>query len=386
MRRGPSRSRTMGFQVRTYYNLRMETDRQYDAVVAGYVCIDMTPRFREAHDGAGFSDIFKPGALIETYGLEISLGGAVPNTGIAMKKFGMNVMLGGLVGTDPLGQMASVLLDGHGLSEGVHRCDLAGTAYSIVLCPPGTDRMFLENPGCNAAFSSEHVDYDMVAKGRLFHFGYPPLMKKIYADDGAELETIFRKAREAGAITSLDMTLPDPDSEAGHLDWNAILAKVLPHADIFVPSIEEVLYMMDRDRHRTIRAETEGGDFVDGVPEEAFGEIAERILGIGVSMVLLKAGHKGLYLRTGDAASLGVDTSTWSDKEIRLPAYEADPKKTINACAAGDCAAAGFLTGMLTGEDAETSAKLSAMAGRDNLYGVDGVSGLRDWETMLGDL
>jgi sugar/nucleoside kinase (ribokinase family) len=364
----------------------METDRQYDAVVAGYVCIDMTPRFREAHAGAGFSDIFKPGALIEAGALEISLGGAVSNTGIAMKKFGRNVLLGGLVGTDPLGQMAASLFDAHGLSEGIHRCDLAGTAYSIVLCPPGADRMFLENPGCNAVFASEHVDCDAVGKARLFHFGYPPLMENIYKNDGAELETIFRKAKEAGAVTSLDMTLPDPDSEAGHLDWNAILSKVLPHVDIFVPSIEEVLYMTDRDRHRTIRAETEGGDFVDGVPEKLFGETAERVLDMGVSMILLKAGHRGLYLRTGDAASLGVDTGAWSNKEIRFPAYEADPGKMINACAAGDCAVAGFLTGMLTGEDAETSAKLSAMAGRDNLYGVDGVFGLRDWEAMRGDV
>jgi sugar/nucleoside kinase (ribokinase family) len=211
-------------------------------------------------------------------------------------------------------------------------------------------------------------------------------MENIYKNDGAELEAIFRKAKEAGAVTSLDMTLPDPDSEAGHLDWNAILAKVLPRVDIFLPSIEEVLYMIDRDRHRTIRAETEGGDFVDGVPEEAFGEIAERLLGIGVSMALLKAGHRGLYLRTADAAPLGLDADRWSDREVRVPAFDVDEKKMINACAAGDCAVAGFLTGMLTGEDAEASAKLSAMAGRDNLYGVDGVSGLRDWATMKAEL
>ncbi len=364
----------------------METDSRYDAVIAGYVCIDMTPRFRKAHAGFGFSDIFKPGALIEAGALEISLGGAVSNTGIAMKKFGRNVRLAGLVGSDPLGQMASNLLDAHGLSEGVRRCDAACTAYSIVLCPPGTDRMFLENPGCNAVYASEHVDYDAVSRGRLFHFGYPPLMEKIYADDGAELERIFRKAKESGAVTSLDMTLPDPHSAAGGLDWNKILSKVLPHVDIFVPSIEEVLYMTDRDRHREIRAETEGNDFVDGVPEEVFGETAGKLLDTGVSIALMKAGHRGLYLRTADAAPLGLDATAWSNKEVRVPAFEVDSSRMLNACAAGDCAVAGFLTGLLTGEDAKTSAKLSALAGRDNLYGVDGVSGLRDWETMKRDL
>lgn len=42
------------------------------------------------------------------------------------------------------------------------------------------------------------------------------------------------------------MAKPDPTSEAGRKDWNRILERVLPYVDIFLPSLEEILYMIDR--------------------------------------------------------------------------------------------------------------------------------------------
>ena len=107
-----------------------------------------------------------------------------------------------------------------------------------MIAPPGIDRVFLHNPGSNNTFVADDVDYEVLAGAGVFHFGYPPLMEKMFAEGGAELTDIFRRARETGATTSLDMALPDPNSPAGRVDWDAILKKTLPCVDLFLPSIE----------------------------------------------------------------------------------------------------------------------------------------------------
>ena len=39
----------------------------------------------------------------------------------------------------------------------------------------------------------------------------------------------------------------------GKLDFRTILKRVLPFTDIFVPSIEELMFMLDRDKYDVIR-------------------------------------------------------------------------------------------------------------------------------------
>ena len=58
------------------------------------------------------------------------------------------------------------------------------TSYTIVISPPGHDRSFLHCPGANETFTAADVPYEQLAGVRLFHFGYPPLMPRMYADGG----------------------------------------------------------------------------------------------------------------------------------------------------------------------------------------------------------
>ena len=43
-------------------------------------------------------------------------------------------------------------------------------------------------------------------------------MRRMIERDGAELADLFRRARAAGATTSLDLTMPDPNSFSGRVD------------------------------------------------------------------------------------------------------------------------------------------------------------------------
>ena len=56
-----------------------------DAVVAGYLGVDIAPGFPTGRPAIAASELFRPGKLIETEGLSFSLGGVVANTGLAMK-------------------------------------------------------------------------------------------------------------------------------------------------------------------------------------------------------------------------------------------------------------------------------------------------------------
>ena len=64
-----------------------------DAVVAGYLGVDIAPGFPSGRAPVPASDLFRPGKLIETEGVSLSLGGVVANTGLAMKRFGRRVEL-----------------------------------------------------------------------------------------------------------------------------------------------------------------------------------------------------------------------------------------------------------------------------------------------------
>lgn len=364
--------------------------RTLDAVVAGYLGVDLTPGFSSSRPVVPFGELFRPGKLIETEGLGLSLGGVVANTGLAMLRFGQRVELMGSVGQDALGDMALAELARAGAGGGIRRKPGAGTAYGLVIAPPGLDRFFLEDAGCNRTYTAADIDFKRVGQSRLFHFGYPPLMEALWSNGGAELRRLLYCARERGVAVSLDMTLPDPDSPAGRADWAGILANALPMVDIFVPSIEELLFMLEPALFRKLVAGAQGGDILPLIPEEAYASMSERVLGLGVRILLIKAGHRGAYLRTGSLAGLAAPVSPLAVRDARgcpqgewIPAFPVEEKRFRNACGAGDCAIAGFLAALLNGECVRDAATFAMLAGRDNLYGQDAVSGLRDWPRMV---
>ena len=329
-----------------------------------------------------FSELFRPGKLIETEGLNVSLGGVVANTGLAMLRFGQRVELMGCVGNDALGDLAVARLAQAGVSRGIRRTAKAGTAYGFVIAPPGMDRLFLEDPGCNRCFTADDIDYAVVRQSRLFHFGYPPLMPALWTNSGAELQQLLGRVRNLGVITSLDMTLPDADSPAGQADWPAILAGTLPLVDIFVPSIEELLFMLDAKLYARFLSESAGGDMIAVIPPDVYERLADEVLALGVKVLLIKAGQRGAYLRTGNLDTFSLADRVGCPHGNWLAPLPVETGRFCNACGAGDCAVAGFLAALLNGTDVITAGQYAMLAGRDNLYGPDALSGLREWTQM----
>lgn len=283
-----------------------------------------------------------------------------------------------------MGDIIEDHLGGYGANMQLSRAAGEQSGYTVVINPPGVDRIFLHCPGTNNTFTSRDMDFSDFWGARLFHFGYPTIMRRFYENEGVELAALFRKARETGVTTSLDTTLPDPLSESGKANWPAILAKTLAHVDIFVPSIEEALIMLMPEAFRQIQAKAGGSDILDAVTGQDLARLTDRVLEAGAAIAMIKVGHRGCYLRTASAsriAAMGAaapaDPERFADREIWQPAYRAP--LFASATGAGDAAIAGFLAAVLKGKSPSECLKFAALLGWQNVQTYDALSGIKTW-------
>ena len=357
------------------------------AIVAGHICLDITPVF-PGKKVRCLGEILAPGKLIQMGEADVHTGGAVANTGLAMKLLGTDVALMGKVGKDAFGDMVLSILKKHGTEQGMIISDQESTSYSVILAVPGVDRIFLHNPGANHSFSSADIPQAALEEAALIHFGYPPLMKAIYGNKGGELVKIMKAAKDAGAATSLDLAAVDPDSEASRADWREILENVLPYVDFFVPSVEELCYMLDRERFAEWQKRAEGRDITEILDvEKDIKPLACQCMDLGAKILLLKCGAPGMYYRSGSPEALGqvgrkaeLDIAAWADREGFEKSYV--PERILSGTGAGDTSIAAFLTAMLKGYSLETCVSLAAAEGASCVAAYDALSGLKSLEEL----
>jgi sugar/nucleoside kinase (ribokinase family) len=307
---------------------------------------------------------------------------------LALHRLGIPTRLMGKVGDDLLGQAVRQVVTTHGgdLVDGMVIDGAASTSYTIIIDPPGVDRAFLHFPGANDTFGTADVRYDVVAEARLFHFGYPPLLRQTFQDSGAQLVEIFQRVKDLGVTTSLDMTLPDPSSEAGRADWVLILRAVMPNVDVFLPSIEEILFMLRRETYEELVRSAAADTFLDLITPELVSDVAGELLSMGGKAVGFKLGDRGLYVRTAGQAAieeLGTarpsDTSGWANRELWAPCFQVD---VVGTTGAGDTAIAGFLAGLLRDLSLDEAVTAAVAVGACNVETADAVSGVRPWDEV----
>ena len=356
-------------------------------ICAGHVCIDISPaipNFNEKH----IEKILTPGKLLNVGPADCSVGGSVSNTGLGMKILGADVSLMGKIGDDPFGDMIAEVFRKYGVEDGLIRQQGETTSYSVVLAIPGIDRIFLHHTGANDTFCTDDIPWDKVKDAALFHFGYPPLMRSMYARDGGELVHIMKEAQKSGVATSLDLAAVDPDSDAGKADWNVILKRVLPYVDIFVPSIEELCYMLDRERFLEWKERAQGTDVCDVLDlDNDIRPLADICMSYGVKILMIKCGTPGMYLRTAPKEQLDnisdrmeLDTIAWSKQDMFEKSYV--PDKIISGTGCGDTSIAAFLTSMMDGYSPDMSMHLAAATGACCVAAYDAQSGLKKFPEL----
>ena len=356
-------------------------------ICAGHVCLDITPEFPQMYTNK-IDNILSPGKLLNVGSVEISGGGSVTNTGLGMKILGADVSLMGKIGDDAFGDILTGIYRKYNAESSLIRQKDDSTSYSMVLAIPGIDRIFLHHTGANDTFCADDIRWEEVGEAALFHFGYPPLMRRMYEDGGVELEKIFAEAQQKGAATSLDLAAVDPDSAAGKADWIGILTRVLPQVDFFCPSIEELCYMLDPVRFAEWKKRADGRDVTEVLDLDTdIKPLADTCMKLGAKVLLVKCGAPGMYLRTSDeetlqkiSGRLELNAAEWADQDFFEKSYV--PDRILSGTGAGDTSIAAFLTAITEGYGPEMTMHLAAGTGASCVAAYDALSGLKSFDEL----
>lgn len=356
-------------------------------IVAGHICLDITPIFtgRKVNN---LLDVLAPGKLIQMGMADVHTGGAVANTGLAMKILGADALLMGKIGKDAFGEMVLNILRKHDADGGMILSEKESTSYSVVLAIPGIDRIFLHNPGANNTFGVSDLSEEALKEAALFHFGYPTLMASMYEEEGIHFIEMMRHVKENGTATSLDLAAVDADSPAGKADWDTILKNVLPFIDFFVPSAEELCYMLDKKRFYEWQKRAAGRDITEILDvDKDIRPLADQCMRYGAKVLLIKCGAMGMYYRTAEKKALQgtgkkaeLDIDSWAAKEGFETSFI--PDAVLSGTGAGDTSIAAFLTAMLEGYPLEEAVRLAAATGASCVASYDALSGLKSFEEL----
>lgn len=362
--------------------------------VAGHLCIDIAPDLSgRSGDPAEW---IRPGELVNVGGAQISAGGCVANTALALHRLGAAVRPLGKVGNDIFGEAIRGYFNAqqNGLGDWLQVAEGEASSYTLVFNPPDVDRMFFHCGGVNDTFRLEDVqrvldDIPESKSGRpIFHFGYPPLMRSMWQNGGTELERLIGYAQQRGYRVSLDTAWPDPGSEVGRISWRALLERNLKHVDAFLPSLDELLVMLYPHEHESLRRRAEGepvagggsagGSGSAGGDASIISRAAEEVLAMGPALVAIKLGPAGYYLRTSTergrlerAGFSGGRLKEWSGREFLVSNYAVEARATTGA---GDSSIAGFLCGWNRGWDPVRTVRFAVATGAHSVEGPDAIS------------
>lgn len=172
-----------------------------------------------------------PGGLVLTGNLEFAIGGCAANVAVDLRKLNLQVGLSAALGDDSFGSAITDLLSRAGIDGGqLSRSPRLPTSGTMIVNVRGEDRRFIHCVGANAEYDASAVTDDVLRQTKTLYVGGYCLMPALTPERVARL---FERARRFGAITALDVVLP----EQGEF-WSRI-QPVLPFTDYFFPNNDE---------------------------------------------------------------------------------------------------------------------------------------------------
>ena len=248
----------------------------------------------------------KPGQLVETRSMDLSLGGCASNAAYDLAQLGVTVGVGGCVGDDFFGRFLIHTLDQAGVNTTSINCTGdAATATTAVINVHGDDRRFISTVGANRLFSQAMVPAGLIESSNVIYIGGFLMLDALETE-----ETLDRlcRARANGAFVVLDVIeVTDPMAMKR-------LARFLPCTDVVLPNTDEAALLTG---------------FADPWDQ------AQTFLDAGASTVVITGGEQGVHVMQHDL-------------RLRSDAY---PTTFRGGTGAGDAFDAGFIAGHLNGQD-----------------------------------
>ena len=279
------------------------------------------------------------GVLHATDAVVLTAGGITSNAGVTLARLGMATGVFSYVGDDAWAPVVRNLYRENGLDDAplmTHPTE--PTSTTVVMIDDSGERSFFHCVGAPRQLSaSTFLDHlEVFADCRMMLLGYYSLMPNLEP----ELHTVLSKLREAGCRTALDAA-----GEGGTMDP---LERLLPHLDVYVPSLNEATNQTgETDPQRIINRYRATG--------------SEALLGV-------KLGRQGVLL--------SPSADQWIEINICEP-----PGDVVDTTGAGDTFYAGLLAGLLRGMDVQSAGRLGAAAAACCVTSLGGATGGRDYDT-----
>ena len=305
--------------------------REIDCIVCGSCVVDMLVRPVPLDRAIG------GGRLVHVQPIEVTTGGIVSNSGIAMAKLGMKVAAFSYVGRDEWAPIIRRKYESEGLDASHLLTHPTGaTSTTAVLIDPSGERTFAHCVGAPREMNGRTFldNLDLFRRSRMALIGYYSLMPNLEGD----LPRVLEALRSVGCKTALDA--------AGDGGSMQPLDRLLPHLDVYVPSHNEAEHQtQENDPRKIIETYRRCG--------------APGVLGV-------KLGSKGALL--SDRAGSFIEISAVKP-----------PGDVVDTTGAGDSFYAGLLTGILRGMDLGEAGRLAAATGACCVTGLGATAGLRGY-------
>jgi sugar/nucleoside kinase (ribokinase family) len=307
-------------------------NKDVDCIVCGSCVVDVLVRPVELERAIG------GGRLVEADPLELTTGGIVSNSGITLTRLGMRAAAFSYVGDDPWAEVIRRRYAAEGLTdEGLLTHPSGATSTTAVLIDPSGERSFLHCVGApkrldRAAFL-DHMD--LFARSKWMLLGYYPLLPNLIDD----LPEVLAAIRNVGCMTALDAA-----GDGGEL---GPLLPVLPHLDLYVPSLAEARRQTGEEDPRKIV----------GVYRDAG---STGLLGV-------KLGSRGVLLSPAPGEFVEVASTK-------------PPGEVVDTTGAGDCFLGGMLAGLIRGMSPADAGKLGSATGACCVTRLGATAGIRSFE------
>ncbi|MGI5287574.1 carbohydrate kinase family protein [Nonomuraea polychroma] len=269
--------------------------------------------------------------------LRLTAAGTAAGTAVDLVKLGNAVVTMGAIGDDELGDFLLMVLAKRGVDTSfLARRTGEQTAASILPIRPDGGRPSFHVPGANLSVAYADLDVAALRGVRAIHLGG---MDVTFGLGDRAFFTLLDEVRAAGTIVTMDLLSEMPD-------LLGMARAFLPHVDYVLPNESQALLMTG----------------CTDIPEAA-----AALLGDGPRGVLITMGVEGSLVVT-DAGSEHV------------PALKTD---VVDTTGCGDAYCAGFLTGLLHGQDTLTAARWGTAAAARVATGLGSDAGLTDLDSTL---
>jgi sugar/nucleoside kinase (ribokinase family) len=282
-----------------------------------------------------------PGGLSILNTIELTTGGNVCNTGMAMAKLGMKVAAAGMVGKDVLGAAMIERMAQAGIDVAcVFAESRAQTSSTVVAVEPGGERCFFHVPGATTLLTADAFRrcIPTFQKCAIVQVGYFGLLPNLTGD----LPDCLKELRQAAPNTKIALDTVNPPASAD------LLWPILPLLDIFCPSRTEAAALTDESDPKKMAAV-----FRKHMPPRA--------------LIGIKLDAEGCYLNDGDS-------------EVIAGAYNI---QVVDTTGAGDVWFGALLVALRKNMPLEQAAKFANRAAADCCTAFGASAGVKSFEQTL---